>query len=619
MFKQSLKYFTHLYLFWIGFFTVERLLFLIYNVEISNLEFSQLIEPFLWSIRLDLSSVCYLISPLFLLWIIHLFIPIKRFRIYHKLYFFILIPVLAFGMIAGLEIYHEWGFKINREVVEYLQFPKEAWASSLNSPIVLVFTIYFIYTVFFLKWSRRIANALPNIAADASGLNIKWIAKNGSAGILSIILFGVCLRGGLQQSPINQSFAYYSTDTALNAAAVNTVWNFIYSYSRKGQKTPYQFFTNDELDKLIKPTEDDKPFPKIFTGNNHNIILIVLESTSSEMFKSMGNKDRFTINMDRLISDGLLFSNIYGSEKRTDRGIVSILSGYPSLPLLSVVKQPDKSKTLSFLPNRFKKSGYETLFIYGGESEFANMKTYLLNAGFNQILDKNSFNKKDMNSKWGAHDHIVFNRALIEIKKKKEPFFSNILTLSSHEPFDVPIIPTLEGSDRQTLYKNSVIYLDRSLGNFMSAISKEPYYDNTIFIFISDHGFRIGDAINWYPRRHKIPLFIYGKPLKKEWRGKVVSDVGSQTDLSKTILKQFDINSEGFEFSRNLLSGSAGSAFYTFNHGFGWIEDQQSLVYDHDLKTVTYFNKNVSDSINTHIFNKGRAYLQNAYQDFIDR
>ena len=150
-------------------------------------------------------------------------------------------------MIAGLEIYHEWGFKINREVVEYLQFPKEAWASSLNSPIVLVFTIYFIYTFFFLKWSRRIANALPNIAADASGLNIKWIAKNGSAGILSIILFGVCLRGGLQQSPINQSFAYYSTDTALNAAAVNTVWNFIYSYSRKGQ-VPF-------LDSSQQPTQ----------------------------------------------------------------------------------------------------------------------------------------------------------------------------------------------------------------------------------------------------------------------------------------------------------------------------------------------------------------------------
>ena len=120
------------------------------------------------------------------------------------------------------------------------------------------------------------------------------------------------------------------------------------------------------------------------------------------------------------------------------------------------------------------------------------MKSYLLNAGFNHIIDKNNFEQKDMNSKWGAHDHVVFNRALTEIKQMREPFFTTILTLSSHEPFDVPMAPVFKGNDRQTLYKNSVIYLDRSLGDFMSAISKEPYYNNTIFIFIADHGFRVG-------------------------------------------------------------------------------------------------------------------------------
>ena len=99
----------------------------------------------------------------------------------------------------------------------------------------------------------------------------------------------------------------------------------------------------------------------------------------------------------------------------------------------------------------------------------------------------------------------------------------------------------------------------------------------------------------------------------------MVSDVGSQTDLAKTILDQFDMDTVGFGFSRNLLAGSAGSAFYTFNDGFGWIEEHQSLVYDHELKTVTYFNDDISDSTNNHLLNKGRAYLQNAYQDFIDR
>ncbi len=601
------------------FFAADRLLFLFYNLDTSNHSFVELAEPFMYAIRLDLSTVCYLIFPLFLLWIIHLFVPVRHFRLFHKIYFLIFIPVLAFGMVTGLEIYHEWGYQINRDAMSYLQFPKELWASSLNSPLGLLFAIYSIYSFLFLRWGLRITDRCQNIADEASGLNFKWIVKNGGVGIISIFLFGVCLRGGLQQAPINQSFAYYSTNPTMNAAAVNTVWNLIYSYSREAHKNPYQFFTKDEMKGLIVPVENNNIVPQIFSGKNNNIVLIILESTASEMFKSMGSKNQFTVYMDSLITNGLLFNNIYGSEKRTDRGIVSILSGYPSLPLVSIIKQPDKARTLSFLPKRFKKVGYETSFIYGGESEFANMKSYLLNAGFNQIIDKNNFDEKDMNSKWGAHDHVVFNHALDEIKKMKVPFFATILTLSSHEPFEIPMAPVFKGNDRQTLYKNSIIYLDRSLGDFMSDISQKPYYDNTIFIFIADHGFRVGDAINWYPRRHGIPFFIYGEPLKKEWRGKVVSVVGSQIDLAKTILDQFSMDTEGFGFSRNLLSKSTGSAFYTFNHGFGWIEEQQSLVYDHELKNVIYFNDGVSDSINNHLFNKGRAYLQNAYQDFIDR
>ena len=241
MFKRALKYFAPLFLFWMSFFAIERLLFLFYNMDNSGLSFAQLLEPFFRAIRLDISTVCYLISPLFLLWIIHLFIPIKQFKLFHKIYFLSFIPILAFGLVVGLEIYHEWGYKMNRNVVSYIQFPKESWASSLNSPLWLLFGIYSIYTLVFLKWGLRIANRCQNIVDATSELDNKWIVRNSSGAILSIFLFGVCLRGGFQQAPINQSFAHYSTNPTLNAAAVNTVWNLIYSYSREVHKNPYKF------------------------------------------------------------------------------------------------------------------------------------------------------------------------------------------------------------------------------------------------------------------------------------------------------------------------------------------------------------------------------------------
>ena len=143
--------------------------------------------------------------------------------------------------------------------------------------------------------------------------------------------------------------------------------------------------------------------------------------------------------------------------------------------------------------------------------------------------------------------------SLTQLKNIKEPFFTTILTLSSHEPFEVPMETIIKGDDRQSLYKNSVIYLDRSIENFMKKASTEKYYDNTVFIFISDHGFRVGDVGNRDKERYHIPFFIYGTPLNDKWVGNKISNVGSQSDLPKTILNQLDFNSDAFDFSNDIF------------------------------------------------------------------
>ena len=162
------------------------------------------------------------------------------------------------------------------------------------------------------------------------------------------------------------------------------------------------------------------------------------------------------------------------------------------------------------------------------------------------------------------------------------------------------------------------MYLDRSIGNFMDKVSTEKYYDNTIFIFISDHGFRVGDVGNRDKERYHIPFFIYGNPLNDQWVGKKISNVGSQSDLSKTILNQLNFNSDGFKFSNDIFLNEFSYAQYTFNHGFGLVSENQSLIFDYETKDVQYSNKK-SDLKNEHLFNIGKAYLQRAYQDFIDK
>ena len=171
--KRVLKYFGHLILFWMIFFSVDRLLFLIYNLDTSGLSFFQLIEPFWRSLRLDLSAVCYLIIPPFLLWLIGLLIPLRSVGVLLKVYFYIFVPILVLGVVASMEIYSEWGYKLNRDAIDYLKYPREFWASSLNSPLGLLLIIYLICTILFTKWGVYIAGKFQDFSNIASGLNGK--------------------------------------------------------------------------------------------------------------------------------------------------------------------------------------------------------------------------------------------------------------------------------------------------------------------------------------------------------------------------------------------------------------------------------------------------------------
>lgn len=616
MIKQSIKYFSHLLLFWMSFFTFDRILFILYNLNGLEISIIKKIEPIWQGARLDLATACYLTFPIFIIWLISLFVYIKHAQKIIKIYFIIIIPMLAFGIILNLEIYNLWGHQVNRETLSYLKYPKEALASSLNSPLLILILLLTSITYLFLIWSKYISKLNWQSKGKISGFNVKDVSTKGLQGLAIFILYGLCMRGGVQLAPINQSFAFYSKEPALNAAAVNTIYNCFYSYLKKEHINPYNYFTKNEMDSLL--IEEDIKSNKninLISVEQPNVILIIMEGLASGV---LFNEENLTPNLNNIIEKSLYFENIYATSTRTDRGLVSILSGYPSLPNISIVKEPDKASRISFLPKEFKKNGYSTSFIYGGESEFANIKSYLLNSKFDNIIDKNYFHKKDMNSKWGAHDHIVFNESLRQLKNIKEPFFTTILTLSSHEPFEVPMETIIEGDDRQSLYKNSVMYLDRSIDNFIDKASTEKYYDNTVFIFISDHGFRVGDVGNRDKERYHIPFFIYGAPINDRWMGKKISNIGSQSDLSKTILNQLNFNSDAFNFSNDILINESSFAQYTFNHGFGLVTDNQSLIFDYETKDLQYSNKK-SDFKNELLFDIGKAYLQRAYQDFIDK
>jgi phosphoglycerol transferase MdoB-like AlkP superfamily enzyme len=291
---------------------------------------------------------------------------------------------------------------------------------------------------------------------------------------------------------------------------------------------------------------------KIINTDKPNVVIIILESFTSKIIGVLGGRPEVTPNFNKLSHEGILFDNFYASGDRSDKGIVAILSGYPAQPTSSIIKFPQKTQNLPYLSHTLAKMDYSTNFYYGGDINFANMRSYFANGGFNTVT-KNDFNKSDCNSKWGVHDHIMFNKLLDDIDKENQKFFKVFFTLSSHEPFDVPMKTVINGDDEDNKFLNSAYYTDSCIGNFFENAQKRAWWKNTIFILVADHGVRLPDntAINSV-LKFKIPMLFLGGALKKQ--DTVIHTYGSQIDIPKTLLTQMGIKNDKYRFSKNLLS-----------------------------------------------------------------
>lgn len=576
------------------------------------------------SLRLDLSAAGYLTLIPFLYWCFRVLFLKENTRLL-KLYFYVTIPVFSFISIINLELYRQWGEKISATALSYLQYPTEAWASISSSPLFTLVLIFFLFCGVSLYGAIRLIDGMSGLPKLERSISPGILLKRAWKIPVVFLLLFIGIRGGVQLAPINQSFAYFSSRPFLNDAAVNTLWNLAFSLTKNQKSNPYLFYDQEwashQLDSLYA-IGTDEPGVSLFSIRRPNIILVILEGWAADVVSVYGQNTDLTANMDTIIEKGVLFSNVYANGNRTDRGLVALLSGFPSQPRTSIIKQPRKTQSLPSLPQVLREAGYQTCFYYGGETEFANIKSYLLNCGYDKIVDQSSFRLEDMNSKWGAHDHVVFKRVLSDIKQTQSPFFITVLTLSSHEPFEVPMKSVITGNDQVSLYKNSIVYADQSVGEFVRALVQHPEFENTLLIFVSDHGFHLekGPLSQWLPARYYIPLVFYGPVLLPDWRGKRVGKIGSQTDLPVTLLKQMNLNSPPFHYGKDLLNPAAPAfAFYTFNEGFGWMTPELKLLYDHHHKNTIVLEPQVNNPDVHEAETLGKAYLQALFQDYLDR
>lgn len=618
---QTCAVLVRFFVFWMVTFLIDRIVFLIFfKDKLQNISRFEIANTILYGVRMDASMAGYISTIPLLLFIICWFFKKSPISVkVLKLYVTTLIVAFSLISIFNLNIYREWGSKINFKAIHFaVNAPNEAIASSASSPIVLSLVILIVLLVLNLFLATWIIDyKLP-----------KSTIPTYSKGILSVVLLGITfllVRGGWQLSPINQSMAHFSSQPILNHAAVNTEWNLLQDILNNinSDGNPYQYYKTEEAKKIVAELyhEDSSNFRKIVTIDRPNVVFIILESFTSDLIESLGGERDITPNLENLITEGVLFNQIYSTGGRTDKGIIGALSGFPSQAVKSILNHSDKQEKLPSIAKSLAKFGYTTSFYYGGESEFFNLKSYILGHNYQKLIDEHSFETRDRNSKWGTYDGQVFKKNARDLANIKQPFFSTILTLTNHEPFELPETAHFSGNSVENKFRSTAYYTDSCIGSYIKSLKRQPFYKKTLFVLVADHGHRLpkSKSENFHPRRYSIPLIFFGDVIKPEYRGKTITKIGNQTDIAATLLSQLRINTSDYKWSKDLLNPSTEDfSFFNWDNGFGLVTSTGSVSFDNVGKQIIY-NSNLTDSVGR---NKnlrfGKAYMQAVYQQYLD-
>jgi phosphoglycerol transferase MdoB-like AlkP superfamily enzyme len=608
--KIRIHYLIRLVLFWLIYFTLFRLVFIAWHYD--KLPDGHLTDTFLAlfaGYRLDLSTAAYFLLLPFMLWSIQQFVHHRIIHGINLAFNILLIFIVALVCIGNIRMFSEWGTLLNARALAYLEHPQEVLNFASTGSVVLALIVWLLCGLLGVVIYRSFVTNF-SFPVDKLWMRITQIA-------VFVILIFTGIRGGWQLTPVNESAAFYSVHPINNKIATNSVWYLVHSIAEAGsQKNPYVYMSSEQAAQRTQLLlSSGGTTEQIINTKRPNIVFIVLESWVADII----DEKNVTPQFNELAKEGLIFTQAYASGFRTDQGLAAILSGFPAQPNNSIITTPSKAEKLPSISNVLKKDGYTTSFYYGGDIEFANMKTYLLGCGFDKMTDKASFTKEEYNSKWGAHDGSVLNKQAEAMKKEKRPFFSVILTLSTHEPFEVPIRTPFDSyDDLPNKFRKAAYYTDQCLREYFLKAKVDGWYDSTLFVLVADHGHHLPKEIDiGNPSTHRITMMLCGGALKEEYRGKKIERITEQTAIASTLLEQIGKDHSVFTWSRNAFAKDYKEfAYYSLEPMLGWVTPQQDVLF--------YFNPPRADvqakkdsTLNDSLLLDSKAYLQSLYEQYL--
>ena len=602
--RQRALYLLKFYVATLLFFVAAKVGFMLYQHGGHDFTFTDMLQVIGHGLSLDLSTSLYIIAVPFLLVAASLWLRIPKwcFRIYYAF----AAVLLSLAFVADTSLYEFWQFKLDASCLSYLETPTEAMASVSTGYIllrllclmILVGGIYWVYDKLTPPF-QRLASKIQKFSASLATLLL-----------IPLIIIGI--RGGLDESTTNIGQVYYSQNQFLNHSAVNPVFSFFASFEKTAtNNVTYHFMEDKACEQIVSELYNTKSIgiDTLLTTQQPNIIVILLESCGGQFTEISGRTD-ITPNLNRLAHEGIYFTNCYANSWRTDRGTLCTWSGYPSFPTMSVMKMPSKSRSLPNIARTLQQErGYSTHYLYGGDINFTNMRSYLVSGGFSDLTWKDDYTKEEQTSaKWGVRDDITFQTLTELTQTMRQPFLIGYSTLSSHVPWDVPI----HHFDDEVL--NAFYYLDQCVGDFIQQLRQSDLWNNTLVIMLPDHGIVYAGLDESNPLLNHIPMLWVGGAVKQPRR---IEQVCNQTDLPATLLGQLGIAHDDYTFSRDVLSVTYKNPFaiHTYDDGYTIIDSASFVNYDFiSNRVVSNYGKDRDKLIL-----RAKAILQAASKDLNKR
>lgn len=546
-----------------------------------------------------------------------------------NIYFIIASLFITCSFLLNASLYPYWKYPLDSTPLFYFfTSPADAIASVSIWQVILSIVILIVLTIgvwFTLRMRGEKRQQYSRYSYGYGGFGSgkrkrfdDFDRHRGRTSIILLLLTGLLflpIRGGITVSTMNTGQAYYSQNAYLNHSAVNPLFSLLESITHQEDfASLYRFMKDKEADKIfatMTSTSDENTYPLLneatFKKGTPDILIVIMESFASDIMPSMGSYKDVAVCLDSIAQQSILFTRFYANSFRTDRGMVSILSGYPAQPTTSIMRYPRKTSQLpSIARNLAKYKNYKTTYYYGGDADFCNMRSYLVSQGYQHIISDANFPIEDKLSKWGVPDHILAAKMMEDIKaqqNEKRPMLRILQTSSSHEPFEVPYHRL---KDKRL---NAFAYTDSVMGAIVREYRKLPRWKNTLIVFVPDHVGGYKENLNDHDRsRYQIPLILAGGAISRPMK---VGIIGSQHDIAATLLGQLGVEHREFTFSKNMMSDATPKfAFFAVNDAFGIVSEENSLIYDNRAKRIVYDKGEKGFNLK-----RGQAYLQKLYDD----